>query len=101
MIRHTAAAAGLAILLSPWAAEAAEKTATLNVHNADCELCPAIVTKALQRVSGVKAVQVTSPDAAGNMTATVIFDDQVAGVAKLVGATTSAGYPSEAVGKGS
>jgi periplasmic mercuric ion binding protein len=100
MIRHIAAAAGLAIMLSPWVAQAAEKTAVLNVHNAYCELCPAIVTKALQNVSGIKLVKVTNPDAAGDMTATVTFDDAVAGVAKLVDATTKAGYPSEAVGKG-
>jgi len=101
MIRHIAAAAGLAIMLSPWMAEAAEKTATLNVHNADCDLCPAIVTKALQKVSGVKLVKVTNPNGAGDMTATVTFDDAVAGVAKLVGATTDAGFPSEVVGQGS
>jgi len=100
MIRHIAAAAGLAILLSPWVAEAAEKTATLNVHNADCELCPTIVTKALQKVAGVRLVKVTNPDAAGDMTATVTFDDAIATVARLVSATTNAGYPSQAVGQG-
>jgi mercuric ion binding protein len=100
MIRHIAAAAGLAILLSPWVAQAAEKTATLNVHNAYCELCPSIVTKALEKVSGVKTVKVTSPDAAGDMTASVTFDDAVATVARLISATTNAGYPSQAVDQG-
>ena len=100
MVRHIVGAAALAILLSPWMAEAAETTATLNVHNADCELCPAIVTKALQKVSGVKLVKVTNPDAAGDMTATVTFDDAVTTVARLISATTNAGYPSQAVGQG-
>ena len=100
MIRNIVAAASLAILLSPWAAHAAEKTATLTVHNAVCELCPSIVTKALQNVSGVKTVKVTTPDTAGNMTATVTFDDAIAAVAKLVGATTNAGYPSEVTRQG-
>src|SRR5258708_26788116 len=100
MIRQIATAASLAILLSPWAAQGAEKTATLNVHNADCELCPSIVKKALQNVSGVKAVKIASPDAAGDMTATVTFDDAVATVARLISATTKAGYPSEATGQG-
>lgn len=58
MIRHVAAAAVLAVALSPWAAQAAEKTVVLNVDNATCELCAPIVKRTLSRVSGVKEVQV-------------------------------------------
>ncbi len=100
MIRNMIAATGLVLLFSPWAAQAAEKTATLNVHNAYCELCPSIVTKTLQKVSGVKAVKLTKPDAAGDMTASITFDDAMTAVAKLIAATTKAGYPSEAAGPG-
>jgi copper chaperone CopZ len=57
------------------------------------------VTKALQNVSGVSLVKVASPSAAGDMTATVTFDDAITTVARLVGATTNAGYPSEVVGQ--
>ena len=96
---HRVAIVTLAFLISAGVAQAAERTAKLNVHHAYCELCPSIVTKALQRVSGVKAVEVTKPDAAGNMVATVTFDDAVATVPHLVAATTNAGYPTEATKK--
>ena len=96
---HRVAILTLAFLISASVAQAAERTAKLNVHHAYCELCPSIVTKALQRVSGVKAVEVTKPDAGGNMVATVTFDDAVATVPQLVAATTNAGYPTEAAKK--
>ena len=92
MIRHVAAAAALAITLSPWAVQAAEKTVVLNVDNATCELCGPIVKRTLSRVSGVKAVQIKEANAGA--VATVTFDDAVASVATLVAATTNAGYPS-------
>jgi len=82
-------------MLGAGIAHAAETTATLNVHNAYCELCPSIVTKALQHVSGVKAVEVTKPDTDGNMMATVTFDNAIATVPQFVAATANAGYPSE------
>ena len=92
---HRIAILTLAGLISAGVAQAAEKTTVLNVHHAYCTLCPSIVTKALQHVSGVKAVEVTKADAAGNMVATVTFDDAVATVPQLVAATTNAGYPTE------
>jgi copper chaperone CopZ len=58
MIRHRAAAAMLALVLSPLAAQAADKTVVLSVTNANCELCAPIVKKSLARVTGVKAVDV-------------------------------------------
>lgn len=96
---HRIALLALAGLISAGAAQAAEKTAKLNVHHAYCELCPSIVTKALQRVSGVRTVEVTKPDAAGNMAATVTFDDAVTSVPQLVAAATNAGYPTEFANK--
>jgi len=95
MIRPSVAAAALVIALSPLSTRAAEKTATLNVHHAYCELCPSIVTKAIRKVPGVKAVEVTKADAAGDMAATVSFDDAAADVPKLIAAATNAGYPAE------
>ena len=93
---HRIAILTLAGLISAGAAQAAERTAKLNVHHAYCELCPSIVTGALQHVSGVKAVEVTKPGAAGDMAATVTFDDAVTTVPQLVAAATNAGYPTEA-----
>ena len=92
---HRIAILILARLISAGVAQAAEKTALLDVHHAYCELCPSIVTKALQHVSGVKAVEVTKPNAAADMVATVTFDDAVTTVPQLVAATTNAGYPTE------
>jgi len=92
MIRRLAAAATVAIALSPWTVQAAEKTVVLNVDNATCELCGPIVKRTLLRVSGVKVVEVNEANAGA--VATVTFDDAVASVAMLVAATTNAGYPS-------
>ena len=89
------AAATAALLISAGLAQAAEQTVALNVHHAYCALCPSIVTKALKGVSGVKAVEVTKPNKAGDMTATVTFNDAVTSVPALVTATTNAGYPAE------
>ena len=95
-MKHRIALLIPALLMSGGVAQAAERTTKLNVHHAYCELCPSIVTKALQHVSGVKAVVVTKPDPAGDMAATVTFDDAVATVPQLVAAATNAGYPTEA-----
>jgi mercuric ion binding protein len=100
MIPPKAAVLGLMILLSPWAAQAAEKTVTLRVDNATCELCAPIVKSALSRVSGVTAVQVKEADATSGALATVTFDDAVADVSALIAATTNAGYPSRPTNTG-
>lgn len=93
MIRHIVAAA-LALMLSPAAGRAAEKTVILNVDNATCELCAPIVKKTLARVSGVTAVKVKEASAMSGAVATVTFDDAVVNVPSLIAATTDAGYPS-------
>jgi periplasmic mercuric ion binding protein len=92
MLRPVLAAAFL-IALSPLAARAAEKTIVLDVQNATCGLCAPIVKKTLSRVTGVKAVQVAEATANSDAVATVTFDDAAADVAKLISATTNAGYP--------
>src|SRR5713101_2356059 len=87
---HRIAILTLAVLLSAGVAQAAQTTAILNVHHAYCELCPSIVTKSLKGVPGVKTVEVTKANKAGDMTATVTFDDATASVPALVTATTIA-----------
>lgn len=71
-------------------AVAAERTVTLDVANMTCVSCPYIVSTALERVPGVKAVQVSFED----KTATVTFDDAQASIAELTQTTRDAGYPS-------
>lgn len=81
-----------ASLLTSDAAFAAEQTVTLNVANATCELCSPIVKRALSKVPGVLAVDVS--EATGAAIAKVRFDDSQTNVPALITATTNAGYPS-------
>ena len=81
----------LLVALSPFAALAAmPQTATLNVQNMTCELCPITVKKSLERMPGVSQVRIDF----AKKTATVTFDADQAQVSALVQATTDAGYPS-------
>ena len=83
--------ASLLVALSPFAALAATpQTATLNVQNMTCELCPVTVKKSLERVPGVSQVRIDF----AKKTAIVTFDADQAKVSKRVKATTDAGYPS-------
>lgn len=92
---HRVAATIFAFLLATGVAPAAETTTVLNVHHAYCALCPSIVTGTIRGVPGVETVEVTKADGAGDMTATVTFDDAVTSAPALVTATTNAGYPAE------
>jgi periplasmic mercuric ion binding protein len=94
MKRHIAIVIG-GLLVLPFAAEAAERTANLTVHNAYCDLCPSIVKGTLERVKGVRTVAVGKADRAGDMAAEVIFDDALTTPAALAKATTKAGYPTD------
>lgn len=96
MFRRILAATALIAMLSPFAAQAAERTVVLNVDNATCELCAPIVKKTLSRVSGVKAVMVQEANGTSPAVATVTFDDAVTNVATLIAASTNAGYPARA-----
>jgi mercuric ion binding protein len=78
-------------LVASSAAFAGDKTVTLAVQNMYCAACPHTVKSSLQSVQGVKAVSVSFK----NRTAVVTFDDAIADVKALTGATTNAGYPSE------
>lgn len=72
---------------------AAQRTATLHVDNMTCASCPYIVEKALTRVGGVAAVEVSYE----NSTATVTFDDARTDINALTRATANAGYPSRPI----
>ncbi len=92
-MKLVAAAATVALMLSPWTAGAVERTVVLNVDNATCELCGPIVKKTLARVWGVKAVQIAEAKAETGAAATVRFDDGITNIATLISAVTNAGYP--------
>jgi mercuric ion binding protein len=71
---------------------ATPQTATLDVRNMTCELCPVTVKKSLEKVSGVSQARIDF----AKKTATVTFDAEKTSTAALVKATTDAGYPSTA-----
>jgi len=80
----------LTLLLLSNMAFSAEKTVTLEVPGMTCITCPITVSKALEKVDGVKQVKVTYED----KLAVVTFDDDKVKVAQLTEATKNAGYPS-------
>jgi periplasmic mercuric ion binding protein len=66
-------------------------TVTLSVPTMYCPVCPITVKKALTRVPGVSAAEVSLD----KRQATVTFDDARTSVEALIRATTEAGYPSK------
>ena len=93
--RLAAASLALGLFAAPTLAPAAESTVTLTVHHASCALCGPIVKGTLQRVSGVKSVQVSAADANADVTAIVEFDDAVTSPTAMIKATTDQGYPAD------
>jgi mercuric ion binding protein len=81
----------LGFLVATQTVYAAQRTVTLTVNNMQCEACPYIVKKTLERVSGVSKATVSFKD----KTAVVVFDDAKANVNDLTTAATKAGFPSE------
>lgn len=79
----------LPLLLFASIAVAAERTTTFLVENMTCALCPITVRTAMERVAGVKDVQVDFE----SKTAIVVFDDAEASVANIAEASRLAGYP--------
>ena len=84
---------GLAFAVITAPAFAAVQTVTLAVPDMSCAVCPITVKKALNKVKGVKSVQVDFD----HRQAAVKFDDAKTSIAALTQATTAAGYPSTQV----
>jgi len=68
---------------------AAEQAVTFAVEKMTCAACPITVRKAMEKVEGVKSVDVDF-DA---KTATVVFDPAVTTPDQIGAASTNAGYP--------
>jgi len=92
-MRYSLLIVAFAAALLSWPAHGVEKTVVLDIKNANCVLCPPIVRQSLQRVSGVKTVKIDQANQMADFMATIIFDDAIANVSKLIAATTSAGFP--------
>ena len=69
---------------------AEEQTVTLAVEKMFCALCPITVSKAMEQVDGVSAVEVDFK----TKLAMVTFDDATTEWQQIALASTNAGYPS-------
>lgn len=77
-------------LATPAAFADGARTATLDVANMDCAVCPITVRKALEKVPGVQSAKVDLK----TKSAVVTFDPAKATPQALTQATADAGYPS-------
>ena len=77
----------MASLSDVWAAQ---QSVILSVPGMNCAACPITIKKALEKVEGITAVTI---DLERKQTA-VTFDDTRTTTARLIQATTDAGYPS-------
>ena len=68
----------------------AEQTVTLDVPGMTCAACPITVKTALNRVDGVRQVDVSFEQREARVT----FEDTQTSVTELTEATANAGYPS-------
>lgn len=80
----------LAALVAASTAFAGAHTATLDVTNMDCAVCPITVRKALEKVPGVDSAKVDFK----TKRAVVAFDPAKTTPEALTKATTDAGFPS-------
>jgi mercuric ion binding protein len=71
------------------AASDSDQTATFDVENMTCATCPIAVSKAMQRVDGVKKVNV---DLDSN-TAIVTYDSNITSATEIGDASTDVGFP--------
>lgn len=74
---------------------AAEQTVTMDIEKMTCALCPLTVRKAMERVDGVKEVDVDFD----SKKATVTFDDSKTTAEEVAKASTDVGYPATPVQK--
>jgi mercuric ion binding protein len=79
-----------AMIASPAALAGGMRTATLDVTNMDCAVCPITVRKALEKVPGVDTAKVDFK----TKRAVVAFDPAKTTPEVLTGATADAGFPS-------
>ena len=74
---------------------ATEQSVVLSIPGMNCPVCPITIKKSLQKVDGVKTVDVKFESKLANVT----FDDEVTDIKYLKQATANVGYPSQLQGK--
>ncbi len=82
-------------LAAAGASFAAEQTVTMDIEKMTCALCPLTVRKAMERVDGVKEVDVDFD----SKEATVTFDDSKTTAEEVAQTSTDVGYPATPVQK--
>ena len=90
MIRNLAALVVVSLIAFSPAFAGTPQTVVLDVQKMTCPVCPITVRKSLEKVQGVSHTKVDFD----SKTATVTFDPDKASPARLIEATTNAGYPS-------
>tara|TARA_R110001592_G_scaffold362074_1_gene674813 strand:+ start:829 stop:1119 length:291 start_codon:yes stop_codon:yes gene_type:complete len=73
---------------------AADNTVTLEIPSMNCAMCPITVKKALKKIEGVLAVDVSFE----TKLVVVKFDNSKTSSQSLIEATTNSGYPSTIFG---
>jgi len=89
-----ALAATLFLLTSVSLAFESDETVTFDVEKMTCATCPIAVRKAMQRIDGVKKVEVSLE----NESAVVTYDPSVTTAAEIGQASTDVGFPAKARG---
>ena len=94
MKRISALAASLFLLTSVSLASESDETVTFEVEKMTCATCPIAVRKAMQRVDGVKEVEVSLE----SESAVVTYDPGATTAAEIGQASTDVGFPAKARG---
>ena len=68
---------------------AKEQSVVLSVPGMNCPVCPIVIKKAIEKVEGVKFVNVIYED----KSAEVSYDDQLTDIGDIQEATKNVGYP--------
>jgi mercuric ion binding protein len=89
-----ALAASLFLLTGVSLASESDKTVTFDVEKMTCATCPIAVRNAMQRIDGVKKVEVSLE----NESAVVTFDPSATTAAEIGQASTDVGFPAKARG---
>ena len=82
----------LILLLAAFSAWAGKvQSVELSIPGMDCPVCPITIKKSLQKVEGVKRVEISYE----NKTASVSYDSTLTDINRLLKATEDVGYPSK------
>ena len=85
------------MLLASVAIQAAEKTVVLSVPDMNCPSCPYMVEQSVNFVDGVPSAKAELK----TRTCSVVYDDAIASIEDILGATADIGYKSTVIESGS